>query len=72
MIDWSAWAPTGIVVAAALLNHGQLVGRINGQEKALAEHHGRLDEHDHSINNLGNRMTAAEAWKEGYNAGRSK
>lgn len=72
MIDWAAWAPTGIVVAAALLNHGQLVGRINGQEKELSEQHQRLNGHDVEIKDLGNRMTASEAWREGYNAGRSK
>lgn len=69
MIDWSAWTPTIIVAGAAIFNHGQLVGRIKNQETALAEQHVRLDSHDVSINALGNRMTAVEAWNEGYNAG---
>ena len=65
------WAPTAVVIAGALFNHGQLVGRIRNQEITLKDHDERLDGHDSSINSLGNRMTAQEAWKEGYNAGRT-
>lgn len=72
MIDWAAWTPTIIVAGAALFNHGQLVGRIKNQEVTVKEHHDRLKEHDDSIDRLGNRMTAAEAWNEGYSAGANK
>ena len=66
------WAPAVVGIVAAVFNHGQLVGRIKNQEITIKDHDDRLDEHDHSINSLGNRMTATEAWKEGYNAGRTR
>lgn len=61
-----------IAAGAVLFNHGQLVGRIKNQETALSEQHERLDGHDDELKDLGNRMTASEAWREGYNAGRAK
>lgn len=69
MIDWSAWAPTGIVVGAALLNHGQLIGRIKNQEMALSEQHVRLDLHDTKLESHAIAIAKLESWKEGYNAG---
>lgn len=49
-----------------------LVGRIKDQEVTIKDHHDQLKDHGGKIENLGNRMTASEAWREGYNAGKSK
>lgn len=69
MIDWAAWAPTGVAVVAVAFNHGQLVGRIKNQETALAEHHVRLDLHDTKLESHAIAIAKLESWKEGYNAG---
>jgi len=71
-VDWAAWGPTLVAIVTAIFIAGQVTGRIKDQEKTLAHHDERLDGHDTEIKDLGNRMTASEAWREGYNAGRSK
>lgn len=66
------WAPAVITLIGWIFTAGMTIGRINGQEKTLKNHDDRLDGHDDKLENLGNRMTASESWREGYNAGRSK
>jgi hypothetical protein len=66
--DLSAWVPTIITAAAAIFTAGTLTGRIHNQETTLKEHHERLNLQEGEIKGLGNRMTASEAWREGYNA----
>lgn len=68
----AAWAPAVVTVIAWIFTAGMVTGRIKEQEDAIKDHHDRLNNHDAKLENLGNRMTASEAWREGYNAGRSK
>lgn len=64
-MDWSAWGPTIVAVVTAIYMAGSY-GR------SVKDHDKRLDGHDEELKDLGTRMTASEAWTEGYNAGRSK
>lgn len=71
-MDWAAWGPTIVAIVTAIFVAGQVTGRVKDQEKMLASHDTRLNGHDADIKSLGTRMTASEAWTEGYNAGRAK
>lgn len=71
-MDWAAWAPTLVTTVGVIFGAGSIFGRIKDQEKTIKSHHDRLEDHDDKIDKLGNRMTASEAWKEGYNAGRTR
>jgi hypothetical protein len=64
-MDWGSWGPTIIAVVTAVFIAGAYADTIRGHSK-------RLDAHDTKLDDLGTRVTAAEAWREGYNAGRSK
>lgn len=68
----AAWAPAIICVIGWIFTQGLTAGRIRDQEIALKEHDDQLKDHGGKLENLGNRMTASESWREGYNAGRSK
>lgn len=62
---WATWAPAIITIATAIYIAG-------GLGRTIRDHDKRLDTHETELRDLGTRMTAAEAWREGYNAGRSK
>lgn len=64
-MDWAAWVPAFITIATAIFISGSY-------SRTVKDHDKRLDGHDVELKDLGTRMTAAEAWREGYNAGRSK
>lgn len=68
----AAWAPAIVTIIFWIFTAGMTIGRIRDQEVTLKDHDGRLDAHDGKLENLGNRMTASESWRDGYNAGRSK
>ena len=71
-MNWQAWAPAIITLIAWVFTAGMTLGRIKDQEITLKDHHDQLKEHGSELNSLGNRMTASEAWRDGYNAGKSK
>jgi uncharacterized ion transporter superfamily protein YfcC len=64
-VDWAAWGPTLLTLATAVFIAGSY-------SRTVKDHDKRLDGHDAEIKDLGTRMTASEAWREGYNAGRGK
>jgi len=64
-MNWAAWGPTLVAIATAVFIAGSY-------SRVVKDHEKRLDVHDGKLEDLGTRMTAAEAWREGYNAGRSK
>lgn len=64
-MDWAAWGPTVVSLGAAVFVAGQF-------SRTVTDHGKRLDHHDAKLEDLGTRMTASEAWKDGYNAGRAK
>lgn len=71
-MNWAAWGPTIVAVVTAIFIAGQITGRIKDQEKTITDHHMRLGGHDTKLEDHGTRLAKAEAWREGYNAGRSK
>ncbi len=64
-MNWSAWAPTIVSIGVAIFIAGQY-------SRTISDHGKRLDGLDLKVEDLGTRMTASEAWTEGYNAGRGK
>lgn len=68
----AAWAPAFITIIFWIFTAGMTIGRIKDQEVTLKDHDDQLRAHDGKLDSLGNRMTASESWREGYNAGRSK
>jgi len=71
-MTWAAWAPAIITLVGWIFTAGMVMGRIKNQEITAKDHDDQLKDHTIKIESLGNRMTASEAWREGYNAGRSK
>jgi hypothetical protein len=71
MSVWAAWTPAIITVVGWIFTLGMTMGRIKDQEVTLKDHHDILKDHGTQLNALGNRMTASEAWRQGYDAGRN-
>lgn len=75
-MNGAIWIPCGITIVITaigwIFTAGQTTGRIKDQELTLKDHHDTLKVHDGKLENLGNRMTASEAWRDGYNAGKGK
>lgn len=71
-MNWSAWAPAIITILGWIFTAGMMTGRIKDQEITIKEHNDQLKGHAVKLEDLGNRMTASEAWLEGYNAGSKK
>lgn len=71
-MDWAAWAPAIITLVGWIFTAGMVLGRIKNQEVTLKDHDDQLKVHGTKIESLGNRVTASEAWREGYNAARAK
>jgi len=72
MSTWAAWVPAIVTVIGWIFTMGLTTGRIKDQEVTLKDHHAILKDHDIKLDSLGNRMTASEAWREGYNAGKGR
>ena len=66
------WAPAVVAVVAWIFIAGQVSGRIKGQEKTIARHDDQLLAHDSRLNKHDIEITEGRAWRDGYNAGRSK
>ena len=64
-MDLASWGPTLVAIITAVYIAG-------GYGRDLRSNTKRIDAHDVDIKDLGTRMTAAEAWRDGYNAGRAK
>lgn len=71
-MDWAAWVPAIITILGWIFTAGMVIGRIKDQEITIKEHHDQLKDHGTKIESLGNRVTASEAWRDGYNAARAK
>lgn len=71
-MDWAAWTPAIITLVGWIFTAGMVLGRIKNQEITLKDHDDQLKDYGTKLENLGNRMTASEAWREGYNAGSAK
>lgn len=68
----TAWIPAVITLLGWIFTAGMVTGRIKDQEITIKDHHDQLKDYGGKLENLGNRMTASEAWRDGYNAGKGK
>lgn len=64
-MNFAAWAPAIITAITCVFIAGQY-------RQTISDHSRRLDGLDLKVDDLSDRMTASEAWTEGYNAARSK
>lgn len=64
-MNWEAWSPAIVTLATAIFIAGSY-------SRTVKDHDKRLDGHDVEIKDLDTRMTASEAWADGYKAGRAK
>lgn len=71
MTEFTAWLPAIITALSAVFIAGQIAGRIRNQEKTLAKHDGRLEEHEDRLNDHDVLLAKSEAWRQGYNAGKT-
>jgi hypothetical protein len=51
---------------------GILVAKVGNHDKRLDGHETRLDTHEGRLNDHSVKIEKAEAWRDGYNAGKSK
>lgn len=71
-MHWDVWAPTIVTLLGVIFLAGQVTGRIKDQENTIKSHNDRLNDHDGRLGDLDVAVAKAEAWREGYNAGKSK
>jgi hypothetical protein len=50
---------------------GMLVAKVSNQDKRLDGHSTQLESHEDRLNDHSVKIAKAEAWREGYNAGKT-
>ena len=71
MQSWAVWIPAIITLLSVIYASGAIVGRIKDQEVTIAAHNEWLKSHDMRLGINEIAIAKGEAWRAGYDAGKS-
>jgi hypothetical protein len=71
-MNWAAWGPTIISIVVGIVVIGKTIGRIDNQEKTLAQHDDRIVAVEDKTAAHDIAIAKSEAWREGFKAGKTE